>query len=90
MSDDRFQLMVLPAHIAANTTRAYKPKKGMYAAAPGTGPDGETCGSCKHCHRSGDGRYRKCELVRRLWTHGPGTDIKARSAACSKWEKDEG
>lgn len=86
---DRFQLMVLPPHIEATVTYAAKVKrKGLYAARPGTGPVGETCGSCKHIVRAWNGRYRKCDLVRRLWTHGPGTDIKARSPACSKWEHE--
>lgn len=84
---DRFQLMVLPSHVETKAAGAYKPKKGLYAAAPGTGPAGETCGSCKHCHRAWNGRYRKCELVRTLWTGGPGTDVKARSPACPKWER---
>lgn len=60
--------------------------RGLYAALPGTGPDGETCGSCEHIARHPSGHYRKCALVRDRWTHGPGTDIKARSPACSKWE----
>lgn len=57
-----------------------------YAMPPGTGPEGETCGTCEHIMRTA--KYRKCELNRARWTHGPGTDIKARTAACSKWEKE--
>lgn len=75
----------LPDHAAPDKPVRIK-AKGLYAAMPGTGPAGETCGSCKHCHRAGSGRYRKCELCRSKWTGGPGTDIKARSRACSKWE----
>jgi hypothetical protein len=87
MSEEKFELMRLPPHIEATVTRAVPIKKsGLYAAWPGTGPDGETCGSCKHCVRAWNGRYRKCGLLRSIWTGGPGTDIKARSAACSKWE----
>lgn len=57
-----------------------------YAWAPGTGPKGETCGSCRfmvlrHLAKS----YRKCGLVRERWTGGPGTDVRARSPACLKW-----
>lgn len=51
---------------------------------PGTGPKGETCGSCRHIMRTE--RYRKCELTRAAWTRGPRTDIRARWSACSKWE----
>jgi hypothetical protein len=58
-----------------------------YADHPGTGPDGETCGSCLHCARGR--KWRKCELTRACWTGGPRTDILARAAACSKWEKAE-
>jgi hypothetical protein len=57
-----------------------------YAAPPGTGPAGQTCGTCEHIVRGA--KYRKCELIRAKWTHGPGTDILARSAACNKWEPD--
>lgn len=64
------------------------PKRG-YAAPPGTGPAGETCGTCQHIARTGGGArtYLKCKLMKNAWTNGPGTDIRARSAACSKWEK---
>lgn len=58
-----------------------------YAAPPGTGPAGETCASCQHIMRTE--KYRKCSLNRARWTGGPGSDILARAAACSKWEKAE-
>lgn len=84
---DRFDLMVFPPHVSDSLgARPFKPRKGLYAAPPGTGPAGETCGSCRHICRHPSGRYRKCGVVRALWTHGPGTDIKARSPACAKWE----
>ena len=58
-----------------------------YAATPGTGPAGETCGSCAHrrvisCAK----RYHKCGLMQRIWTGGRKTDILVRSPACAKWE----
>lgn len=58
-----------------------------YAAIPGTGPDGESCGTCKHAQRHG--RYSKCGHPYRLGrnTHGPATDILLRMASCSKWER---
>lgn len=54
----------------------------------GSGPEGETCGTCRHKTYMGgtSGRYIKCKLMERCWTRGPGTDIKARWAACEKWE----
>jgi len=56
---------------------------------PGTGPIGETCGSCEHSVRVGHGGHPKCELTRACWTHSPRTDIRMRWAACSKWEKSQ-
>lgn len=61
-------------------------KRQGHVAPPGTGPKGETCGTCKHIRRFR--RYRKCDLARPNWTGGPGTDILARDAACMKWEPD--
>lgn len=57
-----------------------------YAAPPGTGPPGETCGSCQH---KGGRKFLKCDLQRHRWTHGPGTDIRARSPACSRWTRKD-
>lgn len=58
-----------------------------YAALPGTGPAGETCGSCAHLYRNRMGKtYLKCVLMQAKWTGGHGTDVLARSLACSKWE----
>lgn len=60
-------------------------KPAGYAAIPGSGPAGKTCGSCKH--NSGKGsRFMKCRLIRVKWTHGRKTDILSRSPACAKWE----
>lgn len=57
-----------------------------YAAPPGTGPAGESCATCLHAKRYG--RYSKCGHPSRRWfnTHGAATDIRLRTAACSKWE----
>lgn len=60
---------------------------GGYAAQPGTGPEGETCKTCKHLRRKSLAKvYLKCELMRPVWTGGAKTDIKAKSPACAKWE----
>lgn len=54
---------------------------------PGTGPEGETCKSCKHIYRNQQAKtYLKCGLMRAYWTGGPKTDIRASWPACSKWE----
>ena len=60
---------------------------GGYAAVPGTGPEGETCGTCLHLCRRGHAKaFFKCGLMRAKWTCGGGTDIKSRAPACCKWE----
>lgn len=61
-----------------------------YAWAPGTGPDGETCGTCKHhVTRHFSKVYHKCELSRTKWTNGRATDILVRAPACKYWEAAE-
>lgn len=65
-------------------SRGNRPQRRGYAAPPGTGPAGQTCGSCRHIWRFG--RFNKCTLRRGAWTCGYGTDILARAAACCKWE----
>lgn len=61
-----------------------------YYYSPGTGPAGETCGSCKHIVRKQLGKvYLKCELNRARWTGGGGSDIRSRSPACKYWEPVE-
>ena len=65
-------------------TRKPTVRKG-YRGRPGTGPAGETCGTCRHLRRFG--RYSKCALMAHGWTHGLGTDILQKSPACSFWEK---
>jgi len=58
------------------------------AGQPGTGPAGETCGSCKHLHLNRLAKtYFKCGLMREHWTGGAGTDVKRKSAACQYWEE---
>jgi hypothetical protein len=76
-------LMLLPASALRSTTT---PKRG-HAARPGTGPEGETCGSCKHlARRQMSKAYIKCGLTKATWTGGPGSDIRAKDPACSRWE----
>jgi hypothetical protein len=61
-----------------------------YAGHVGLGPKGETCRSCRHSRATGHGQrnYWKCDLVR--VTRGPGTDIRLRTPACERWEKETG
>lgn len=64
--------------------------KQGHAAPPGTGPEGETCGTCQHLRKVGGGNHSffKCELRRATWTHGPKTDIRAKDPACRLWERE--
>lgn len=58
-----------------------------YAAMPGTGPVGETCGSCRHLYRKRMAKtYLKCLLYQTRWTGGHGSDVLAGSPACQKWQ----
>jgi hypothetical protein len=68
-------------------TRAGGPHRG-HAAAPGSGPQGETCGSCRHLarNRPSSRAYLKCGLMEAAWTGGAGTDVRARDPACSQWQ----
>jgi hypothetical protein len=66
-------------------------RRGRYSTphCPGTGPLGETCGTCRHLDRveHHDKHYLKCGLMSKLWSRGPGTDIRAKWPACKSWEK---
>ncbi|UGA46629.1 hypothetical protein HU230_0011545 [Bradyrhizobium quebecense] len=55
-----------------------------YIQRPGTGPAGETCGTCEHITKSR--HFAKCELSRGRWTRGRGTDILVKAPACRRWE----
>lgn len=58
------------------------------AAPIGSGPQGETCGTCGNAYgiRSCGKIYYKCALVKA--TNGIGTDIRLKWAACNRWKKD--
>jgi hypothetical protein len=60
-----------------------------YVRPPGTGPQGETCGSCKHLvHKRMGKLYPKCRLASAIWTGGRGSDVLVRSPACDRWEAE--
>jgi hypothetical protein len=78
--------------VISNAKRKPTVRKG-YAATPGTGPQGETCGTCEHSVGRGSPGLKifyKCELLRHCWTGGYGTDILLKSPACRYWEKEQG
>jgi hypothetical protein len=81
-----------PAMTPAERARLFRkpPSPRGYFAAPGTGPAGETCGSCRyHAIIEHANRYHKCDRMRLRWTGGPGTDIRVRSPACRGWEEQD-
>lgn len=88
MSTDLFGEEVVEPIISERTGKAKRRTvpKG-YARQPGSGPAGETCGTCDHCVRveHNTKAYHKCAVVRHRWTHGPGSDILRASPACEKW-----
>lgn len=63
-------------------------KRLAYPMPPGTGPEGETCGSCLHGCRVGHRtkKYWKCALMK--WSHSEATDIKKSSPACQRWQPE--
>lgn len=73
------------------------PKRGKhyvqprgYVAMPGTGPEGETCKTCRHlCRKQMSKVYLKCGLNSARWTGGRGSDVLSRSPACKLWEKND-
>ena len=60
--------------------------RGLHPMGAGLGPDGETCGSCKHSNPEQwrDGRYIKCAVMRR--SRSEATDIRLKWRACARWE----
>lgn len=74
-------------HMGVVVPKRKPTKANGYADKPGSGPEGETCGTCKHCvFKRMAGSYPKCAVVKESWTSGTATDIRLKSAACSKWE----
>jgi phage gp16-like protein len=59
-----------------------------HAMPPGTGPDGETCRTCRHSTRVelATKGVHKCGANRARWSASVVTDIRLRDPACAKWE----
>ncbi len=58
-----------------------------YAGAPGAGPIGETCKSCRHCHPTGsDYRDWFCKLA----GYQLGRHIERHKPACHRWDASNG
>lgn len=58
-----------------------------HAWTPGTGPAGETCGTCDHRERIcvGAKTVSKCGRNRAAWTRSIRTDVRAGDSACKFW-----
>lgn len=86
VTDDLF---VLPPSALAYA-KSRPPRIRGHAALPGSGSTGETCKTCAHLARvEMASTYLKCGLSRARWTGGPGTDVRAKDPACSKWVRFE-
>lgn len=70
-----------PTDLFGGTSRRFA--GAGYAASPGTGPAGQTCGTCAHCRLQING-WHKCALV--LATASRKTDISRRAPACLAWQ----
>lgn len=64
-----------------------KVKGNPLIRAYGPGPECKICKNCKHLWvKKMSGRYLKCDL--RPLTAGPGSDHRAKWAACGKYEEE--
>lgn len=86
---DRFEL---EAEMDAPLVRLRKPRRDPiprgHAAPLGTGPAGETCGSCGNLKlRRLSKVYYKCGLMKHAWTGGRASDVRTKDAACKHWTK---
>ena len=63
-----------------------------YAADPGSGPEGETCGGCQHSIRQEyhTRTYWKCGHDQGRISRSAATDIRKSSPACKLWEEWDG
>ena len=61
-----------------------------HAGLPGSGPIGQTCGTCASIVRkAAAGKpFFKCHLTASKWTGGSATDLRAKDQACNQWKKD--
>lgn len=77
------------AELRRERRRAYEIPKG-HAWTPGSGPAGETCGTCRHRRFFKQSRaWYKCAKNESAWSHARHTDIRLRDAACKFWQAEE-
>lgn len=74
-------------HFRAKTSVRKRVPDMAHAYAPGSGPPGQTCGTCDKCIAKQYNRtFYKCRVMLRHWTKGRATDVRKRDAACMAWE----
>jgi len=78
----------LDAHKVELDSVPVRKRDHSHPYACGTGPAGQTCGTCSklcrvHYH---DKTYRKCHVLMKHWSHGGATDIRRKDPACKSWE----
>ena len=69
----------------------YKGRSRAHPYPPGSGPKGESCGTCARarCLPYHGKNYWKCWYMRHTWTHGLGTDIRLKDPACKLWKEKQ-
>lgn len=84
---------IYPAEASATQRKTLRDQQNIAAGLHPTGyklrePAGETCASCAHCVRNEtyNRTFTKCGRDRSNWTRGPGSDIRQKWPACSRWE----
>jgi len=57
----------------------------------GSGPAGETCGTCDFLTRvqGNTAWYLKCGKMQAVWTRGAGSDVRAKWEACREWRRED-
>lgn len=59
-------------------------RRGLYAGAPGSGPEGKTCHDCAFLRYTGNiKKHPKCGKTK--YTHGDATTIQTRTPACHQF-----
>ena len=66
-----------------------RPKRTATPYSPGTGPDGETCGTCAHAvvKPMESRNYWKCGEAKGAWTNSVNSDIRLKWPACRGWKR---
>lgn len=83
--DPRLQAALAAPHGARPPVAKVKRREG-YAAQPGTGPDGETCRTCRNICGVRGNEYASACRIGRKGPYGARLYISPASPACSKFE----